>query len=611
MVTNIQSTELDFQAIKAKLKTYFSQSEEFADYNFEASGLSNILDVLAYNTHFNSLIANMAINESYLETAQLRSSVVTHAQSLGYYPRSKTASAATLTLSLDLSAVPSRPATVTLPSGTKFNSTIEGQTYVFQTIQTYSATDDGNGIYVFQDTSGNSQIKVYEGTYVTKTFMIPAITDKRLYVIPDPDMDTNTVIVRVYPSRDSSTYDSYSNIKDSIRITSESRYYILREAPNGYYELQFSDETAVGITPDAGNMATVTYLSVSGAEANGGQIFTAQSNVTVGASSYPLIIDVNVESYGGAERQSIDSIRYHAPLNYAAQNRMVTASDYHTLIQVKYPIVEDVIAWGGQDHTPIDYGKVYISIKYPDGTSDSVKEDTQDDIRLNLIEPLGILGITPEFVEPLITYLGLDISFDFNPTLSGLTSQSVETIITNSVKTFFTENMGQFEKEFRRSNLLSLIDDLSPAILSSSMIVTLNQYFTPILGSSNSYVISFPTELANPSSTSTVISSSRFIYNSEICQILNTEGTTTLHVVNSLDEIVLNNIGNYELGTGKVYLTNLNMSSIVGGGTDLKITAVPSNQSTIKPLKNYILDLDESNTIARARIDYQTFRTSL
>ena len=221
MASTIKSSDLDFNNIKANLTAYFRQQSEFADYDFEASGLSNILDVLAYNTHMNGLIANFALNETFLNSAQLRSSVVSHAEMLGYSPRSKTASRATVNLSM-LVTDPARPNIITIPAFTKFNTSIDGSSYQFQIIENYIATDDGSGGYTFVNENNNPNLEIAEGIIRTKTFIVGDTSDQQVYVIPDKDIDTSTVSVNVYDTTTSTSYTVYSDLNKAIRINESS-----------------------------------------------------------------------------------------------------------------------------------------------------------------------------------------------------------------------------------------------------------------------------------------------------------------------------------------------------------------------------------------------------
>jgi len=611
MATTIESSKLDFNNIKSKLKTYLSQVDEFSDYDFEGSGLSNILDVLAYNTHFNSLIANMAINESFLETAQLRPSVLTHSQSIGYYPRSRTAAKAQIRLSADLSSyVGSRPEVLTIAPGKTFTVTIDGTGYTFSTRETLSATDDGNGAYKFQTSAGSEEFYIYEGSTKTKTFLVPDSADSQLYVIPDKNADTSTFDVRVFGSTSTTDYDTYSNIRDAISINTESRNYILKESPNGYYELEFGNGTNFGNKPKPGYKITVSYLSSSGADANDGKVFSPSAGITTGGQTFTLTSTTVTKSTAGAEKETISEIRSNAPLTYATQKRMVTAEDYNTLIAANYPTVSDITSWGGQDNIPIDYGAVYISLKFPESTDAATITATKSDISKNLVEPLSTISITPKFIDPVVTYLTITTTFDYNPTLSGVTLHTMENNVSTAISTYFTANLDKFKKEYRRSNLLSVLDEVSPAVLSTKIEAKMSQRFTPKLNTNRNYDVNFPSPIAGTDDENYIITSSRFIYNGNICTIRNKLETYNLELVTTAGEVILNNIGTFTPGNGTVSIVSLNPTSIVGNLSYITITAAPANQGAIKPLRNYILSLDPNST-TRGIIDYQTTRVTL
>ena len=612
MAINIESTQLDFSALKESLKTHFASSTEFADYDFEGAALSNILDVLAYNTHFNALTANMAINESFLETAQLRGSAVTHAHSLGYFPRSKAAATATVNVAADLSGfIGERPTTISLPIGTKFTATIESISYTFQTQGTYSATDNGAGSYSFLDENGSASVKLFEGLQVTRTFLVPDATDARHYVINDDSIDTTTAIVRVYLNKNTSDYTTYNHIKNAIRITNDSRYYLLQESPNGFYELQFTDNGNIGTAPVAGNRVEITYLRTKDGDANGARLFTPQGTLAVDSQNFALTTTTASNSTGGAPKESAEEIKFHAPLGYATQRRLVTAEDYHISIQTNYPSLLDVTAWGGEVNVPIDFGKIYLSLRHPVDTTQDTITATENDIITNLIAPLGTMSISPEFVTPIFTYLGLDIRYDFNPTLSGLTIQSTSDQILSKTTEYFSANLGKFEREFRKSNLLQIIDSVSPAVLSSTITPTLIQRFEPVLNISKEYVVNFPVALASADDLEHILTSSRFIFKSVICTFRNTLDTNTIEIVDGGGNVLANNIGNYETGSGKITITNFAPEQIVSGLAYIKIKVKPASAGTIRPLRNYIVLKDNEETSARGTIDYQINRVSL
>lgn len=611
MATNIQSTQLDFNTIKNSLKTYLSQQTEFADYNFEASGLSNILDVLAHNTHFNGLIANFALNESFLNTAQLRSSVVSHAEALGYNPRSITSATAYLNVSVTVTDA-GRPTTITLPKYTTFTATVDDITYTFYTLEAFTATDNGSGNYVFLNSDGGTGIPVVEGTLKTKTFYVGPASDRQIYVVPDTTIDTSTVTVNVYTSATSSDYVIYTPLYDAITVTATSQLYQLRESPNGYYELIFSDGITTGQAPDAGNKIVMQYLSSAGTNSNTAASFTAGSTITVGGSPYTLTVTTSTAAAGGSARESIESIRQNAPISFAAQQRLVTADDYKALILSKYSTVDDCIAWGGEDNLPNpEYGKVFVSLKFPDNYSESAKTTIKNSIQTNLIEPLSVMSINTEFVDPTITYLECETYFRFNPNRTNVTLKTTENSILSLVSNYFTTNLNAFGEPFRRSNILTQIDDYSDAILNSRMDVSLQQRFTPVLGTSAAYTVTFPVALAVPDDVEYTIRSNPFIYNNRTCIIRNKLETNTLRVVDTDGNVQVNDVGSYNANTGVVTITGFAPTSITGGLGYIRISATPANPSTIIPLRNYVLNIDTSRSFASGIVDYGRTQVAL
>jgi hypothetical protein len=605
MATTVATSKLDFDDIKSKLKTYFAQNTEFSDYNFEASGLSNVLDVLAYNTHFNALTANFALNESFLSTAQLRSSVVSHAATLGYEPRSRTASRAEVTLSLNLNGVANRPTSVVLGAGTTFTASVGDVTYTYQTIEDYAATDNGFGLYQFLSKVGTTTIPIYEGSQKTKTFYVGEVGERQLYVIPDDTIDTSTAAVNVFDAPNGTAFNAYTPITSAVTVTAKSRYYAMSEAPNGYYELNFGDGISFGAAPVAGNKIVVSYLSCLGGEANGAVTFTASSGVNINGSSYPLATTTVSNSAMGAAKQSIESIRQNAPIAFAAQQRLVTADDYRATIQSNFTAVIDAIAWGGEDNTPAEYGKVFVSLVFADNTSDAAKVAIKDKIVADVTDNLSIISIDTEFADPTTTFLELVVTFNFDPNLTGATIKSTESAVTDTVNSYVSTNLKKFGGVFRRSELLAEIDDISAAILNSRVSVAMQQRFLPALNTITSYDIFFPNELAAPSATQHVVSTSTFRFNGKVCTIKNKLNDTKLQIISSTGEIEVDNIGSFDNLQGKVTITGFAPASITAGVDFLKVTALPSNQSTVRPLRSYILDIDQGPSFASGAIDRQ------
>lgn len=605
MATTVQNTQLDFEKIKNGLKTFFQEKNEFADFDFEASGLSNVLDVLAYNTHYNALTANFALNESFLTTAQLRSSVVSHAATLGYVPRSRIASRATVNLNVNLSGLLNRPSAVVLEAGTTFTAPVGENTYTFRTLADVTATDNGVGVYNFLNSDGTRDILIYEGAITRKRFIVGEKGERQLYVIQDNSIDTTTADVRVYDTPSSSNYVNYAPITNAVTVNSNSRYFQISEAPNGFYELNFGDGISFGKAPEAGQMIQVQYLSCLGAEANGAAVFSPTSTVTVNNTQFILQISTVAQSGAGGGRQSIESIRLNAPIAFAAQQRLVTADDYKAVIQRNYPTVTDSIAWGGEDNVPADYGKVYLSLVFEDGTTESQKQAIKDAIVTDVASNLSILSIDTAFQDPVTTFLEIILTFNFDPSLTGQTIKATEANVFNTLKDYINTELKQFGGVFRRSELLTQIDDISEAILNSKATVKMQQRFIPDLTQSATYNIYFPVEIAAPSPTDHIISSSTFIFNNKVCSIKNALNLTKLQIVDNVGTVEVDNIGSYEALTGTVTITGFLPSSITAGANFLKISCTPANQATIRPLRSYILDIDEGPSFASAQVDRQ------
>ena len=607
----IRSSDLDFDTIKSNLKTFIQAKSEFSDYDFEASGLSNILDVLAYNTHLNGLTANFAINESFLNSSQLRSSVVAHAETLGYYPASKTGSVATI--GFKVVTTDTVTASASIPAFTTFTGTLGDSTFTFQTLEAHTAVNDGTGTFEFKTSTGLSAVKITEGTQKTKTFLVGDTDENQVYVIPDADLDKATLKVEVFDTTTSSTFNAYNDIETVVRIDTTSKVYIIRETPNGQFEILFGDGSVLGQAPTAGNKIVVTYLATNGADANSINTFTANSTVAIGGTSYSPTVTTTVSSAGGDAKESIASIKSNAPITFASQQRLVTAEDYKAIIKQRFTtILDDVAAWGGEDNIPATFGDVYLSLDFKTGISADVQTDTKNTIQ-NVIAPnLGVMSIDAEFVDPINVFMELRITFDFDPDLTNLTIDTIQDNIKTEVAAFFTSNLGKFNSIFRRSQLLTTIDNLSPAILNSDMTVKVRQSFTPTLNTAGDYELVLPVALAAPDDVNRIVTSTPFTQSGNTCVIRNRLSSTTLEIFDSTNGVVIqDNIGSYNQTTGKVVLNGFGSNVTAFNGDSINISVVPANQNTIKPLRNYIINLDTAVTSAAGTVDFQNTTTTL
>lgn len=629
MATTIKSTQLDFQQIKDSLKNYFKESEEFQDYDFEGSGLNNILDVLAYNTHYNALTANFALNESFLVTAQLRPSVVSLAESLGYVPDSKKSAECSIAFSINLAGVTGLDTQYVLePGELVLRGERDSIDYTFTNRVALRAIAS-NGQYTFVPASDpDNAIRVYEGEERKIDFLVGTAKDV-VYVIPDEDMDISTAIVRVFEDQGSSLIDGgsefslYTDLLSATTINSESRLYVLRESPNEAYELTFGNGTSLGLSPQPGNVISVDYLRTSGADANGISSLKLAKDIQLGSYTVqPQNVSISVLSRasGGGDKEGIESIRLNAPYQFAAQNRMVTAEDYSTLILKKYSqFINDIQSWGGEDDPEPDYGSVFTSIVWKDNLSELTISNTRQGI-LDLADQFSIASFQLKFVDPVVTYIGTEVFFQFNPSLTGFTESTIRGSVDQSVDNYFTANTGKFEQVFRLSNMLTEIDATDPSVLSSRANIALNRRLTPVLTATRDYTVAFPTSIRDPefSETKTVYTS-QFTYKNKTVFIRNkldqrvrisaagvspvifeTQATTQLEMVDTAGNIVVDNIGEYNKTAGTVTFYGLNIQSIAGGRNYIKVFAIPANQSVVASVRNNIIRYDKEESFTKA-----------
>jgi hypothetical protein len=601
------TTQLDFQNIKASLKTYLEAQPELADYNFDGSVLNNILDVLAYNTHYNGLLANFALNESYLISAQLRSSIVSIAQGLGYRIRSRTAARAYLNISVDLSGEGSPPTSVTLPKGTRFTTTVDDEVYTFRTITEYVGTDSGSGVYTFKTAAGSTSVPVYEGTLRTSRFIVGPSSDEQTYVITDKNVDTSTLTVKVYETPGSSTYTEYTPVQNQTQITTASTFYNIYELPNGYFELNFGDGAIYGAKPTTGSVIVVEYMSTAGPDSNGARIFKARSTLSVNGTSYSLTNNTVAAASGGAAKQSMESIRKNAPLAWAAQQRLVTARDYEGRIASTYSGISDVSAWGGEDNIPPTYGTVFVSIKYDDDLSAEAQADIENQIANDLNENFSVMSIDVDFVEPDVTYLVFSTTVYYDDSQINLTPSALEQDIKSVVRSYVTDNLKTFSGVYRRSRLLSDIDGYSVAVKSSAVSVAFQRRLTPVTAANNinpsvksDYTITYPASLAMPDDDEYRIRSDQFRHNGVQAFIRNKLSDTKLQIVDTTGTVLVDNIGSYSPTAGTITLTGFSPGIITSGLDYLKFNATPANQSVVYPVRNFLLDQNTAESVVTA-----------
>ena len=500
-MANVESklviSEPDFFAIKSSLKNFLKSQSTFADYDFEGSTLSQLIDLLSYNTHYLSFYINMIANESFLDSASLRDSVVSHAKMLGYTPSSIHSAKARIDLTFTLASNPGVASitSLTLPKFTKFaSSAINGVNYIFTNLDEVTVTKSNNA-FTFND------LNIFEGNPVTQVFTYSEqLNPLQEFKLLDKDIDTSTIEVIVQNSSVDLTQEAFTLATDSTTLASDSKVYFLDEITNGNYKIYFGSDI-LGKKITDGNIVVISYVISKGRTANKATSFKLLDSVG-GLTEGAIVVDQ--VAAGGAAAESIESIKTLAPKTYASNGRAVTKNDYIALIQQRYPSFEAVNVWGGEENNPPVYGKVFISAKPSSGYEISRTE--KDYIINTIINPISILTVTPEFVDPDFNYLNLNVRVTYDPTATTLTPGELSSLVRTRINNYANTYLDQFNSYFKISRLMHEIDMAHPSIVSNDVDVKIEKRLTPILGSSRNYIVKFFTELRRSTGTDRVSS---------------------------------------------------------------------------------------------------------
>jgi len=484
MTDRLRVTELDFDQIKQNLKTFLQAQSEFTDYDFEGSGLNILLDILAYNTHYNSYYLNMVANESFLDTALLRDSVISHAKVLGYVPYSRKAPRATLNFTVVTNST--TPATLTIPKGFSFLSDeIDGISYNFVTLQETLVTKS-NTNFTFLE------LPIHEGQLVTYNYTYDQLTNpKQIFSVPDAGVDTSTLTLTVQASSTNTAIETFTLATDSSNVTTSSPVFYLQENRGERYDIYFGNNV-IGKSITNGNIVSMTYLITNGAAANKANNFVATGTLadSLFNSQTNFIISPVGEASGGAERESVDEIKFSAPLQFTTQNRLVTFKDYESYIKKNYPAIDSVSVWGGEDETPPTYGRVFIALKPKQNyyLSDVEKQRIIDEI----IAPKAVVAVQTIIRDPEYLYLLISSTVSYDPKKTVLTTDQLKTGIRNAILAYKATYLDKFDSKFILSKVQDVIDATdSNSIIGSKVSVRLQKRFKPVTSQSKPYTVYF------------------------------------------------------------------------------------------------------------------------
>ena len=599
MATKLEISQLDFDGIKDNLKTFLSQQDEFTDYDFEGSGMNILLDVLAYNTHYIGYNANMLANEMYLDSADQRASVVSLAKQVGYTPRSAVASQATI----DVLVNNATGASITMSRGTKFTTTVDSTNYSFVNNADVSITPS-DGVYKF------SNLVVYEGTYLNYKYTANTSDTDQRFIIPNDNVDTTTLTVKVQESSSDSTTNTYTLATGITGIESTSKVYFLQEVENGRFEVYFGDGVLGQAIAD-GNIVILDYIVCNRDEPNGATTFTLSG--TVGGFSNVTITTIN-NANGGDDPETIKSIKYNAPRDYTSQDRAVTADDYKVLVKSLYANAQSVQVYGGEDAATPDYGKVYVSIKAKSGSN--LTEVTKNSIVASL-KSYAVASVTPVIIDPETTYITLIVTFKYDSSLTTKDVSTLQTNVSDAITSYNTSTLEDFTGMFRYSAVTKTIDGADTSILSNITTIKLYKYITPTLNSALKYTLSFNNAFYNPHSEHNktaggIVSSTGFKINDDSStnehfldddgdgniRVYYLSGTTRIYTSSSY--------GTIDYTTGEIILTSAHLTSIsnVDGAasTRVRVFAKPDSNDIV-PVRNQVLSIDTTNSTVTGSVD--------
>ncbi len=589
-----QLNNLDFSEIKTALKEYMRAQSDFTDYDFEASALSQLLDVLAYNTYYTAFNANMVVNEMFLDSASLRDNVVALAKQLGYTPKSITSPKVDLGFKVKFTS--NAPASVELKRGTGFVTNYDGTLYRYVTLNT-SKVPVVNGVAQFTNTS------LYEGSYVVTSSTYDATLKDQKFKIQNSAADLSTLIVRVYESANSSVYEEYTRSDNLLSVGSDDRIYFVSEVDDEQYEIFFGDGV-LGKKLSDGDVVEISYILTKGPASNGAKSFTF-SGTLLDENDSTIILpytvsDIIVESasQGGSDIESIDTIKYNAPKFYGAQNRAVTSNDYSAIVRNLYPAISDIIVFGGEDQVPPEYGKVFLSVKPSEANtlSSATKKDLSDKLR-----QYTVASVKPVFVDPSLLYVEINSKIYYDGAKTVLLPAEVAAKVSTGVREYLnTSNTEKFNGKFRYSKFIGVIDNTDRAINSNSTDIVLRKDFYAQVNASAYYEICYQNEFLKDCDGPVLTSTGMTVFEhpNHTSYLEDRDGKIVLYRLDSLtgEKILLNDsIGDIDYEKGEVKLYNFTILKGTFSDNRIELRVKPANRD-IEAKREVYLDVDISKS---------------
>lgn len=590
--TTLSVANINFNDIKSSLKNYLQTQSQLKDYDFAGSNLNVLLDVLSYNTYLQNFYLNMVANESFLNSAVLRDSIIAHAKTLNYLPQSRSSSKAVVTLDITPNDL---PANITIPKYTSFTTSIESNSYTFSTNEGITISADADGNYQAAD------VNIFEGEIIQELFTVDTSNTDQRFVLNNNEIDVDSLVVKVIVSSSDTANSEWTRNLNTIDINGSSNTYFIQPAENGKYEVQFGDNI-LGKAVDNGNIIQCTYRKSNADIPNSANVFALVGDIQ-GYTN--VVITTTSSASGGSLPETDESIRKNASRSLSIQDRTVTVSDYKTLIKQNFGDVEAINVYGGEEADPPQFGKVIISVdlKNAQGIPLSRKKDIEDFAKLR-----APLSITPVVVDPEFLYVDISSTVRYNPNDTTKSDNEIQGVVITALSDFAANNINDFDTKLRLSKLSAAIDASDPSILNNDTEALLEKRIVPQLGQNETFVLSYNNEIYReiPLSGSFVdgtspIRSTTFTYEGTTGCSFRDDGSGIIQVVQDSSgglEIIEASIGTVDYKTGTVKINGFKTSAYTGGS--IKVFANPVSR-TIMSSKNIILSYNNTPTVTIAQ----------
>lgn len=586
--TSLSVANINFEDIKSDLQTFLQTQSALKDYDFTGSNLNVLLDVLSYNTFMQNFYLNMVANESFLNSAVLRDSIVSHAKTLNYLPSSYASAKAVV----DISIYPNdTPAQITIPKHTEFTTSVESNSYIFTTDESITVSADANGNYIA------SNVEIFEGNIITELFTVSTSNTDQRFVLSNPDVDVNSLTVKVVASASDTSNSQWTRNLNTIGIDGTTNTYFVVPAENGKYEVQFGDGI-LGRPVENGNIIEAIYRRSDADGPNSANNFALSGNIQ-GYSN--VVIFTRSSAQGGSVGETLESIKKNASRSLSLQDRTVTVNDYKTLLLQNFNDIEALNVYGGEEAIPPQFGKVLVSVdlKNAEGIPLSRKRDIENFLKLR-----APLSIEPRVIDPEFLFVDIITSVRYNPNVTVKSDNEIKSVVQNAIQAHADAEINDFAATLRVSKVSAAIDAADSSILNNDTDVILEKKIVPILGVAETFVLQFNNEILReiPLNNqfvdgSSPITSTTFTFSGLNGCILRDDGLGKIQVIqqqNTTLQIVSPEAGSVNYETGVVTLNSFLVSAF--SGDSIKISATPKRR-TIKSDKNIILSYNKTPSI--------------